>query len=339
MLIHSCERNSVTGTMGYTESCRFLLLNVFAHVGGQVFDFLVPLFNGVNIVMGRNPGYVGQLDLIQKYKITHINPAPNNLNFWAKYDHLENHDLSSLKYILIGSACPNFDLIEIFVQRAGLNSSVKLRNTYGATETASCTFCQNEFIESDIRSIGLAAPGVSFKIINPEDESEVVTEPETEGELAIKLHNEQPLYFNDPEKSNKALTSDGFYKTGDLVNLDERFQVFLSGRTSDFIKYCGFTVPPVLLEQIVMESNLVVDCAVVGKPDEINYEIPVACVVLSDLGKNMGKVQIEQELLDHVASQIQECRKIRGVEVVDEIPRNPNEKIMRRVLVEQICQH
>ena len=324
--------------MGYSESCRFLLVNVFAHVGSQVFDFLIPAFNGVNIFLGKNPGYIGQLELIEKYKITHINPSPANLNFWAKYEDIHKHELSSLKYILIGSACPNFDLIEIFVQRAGLKSSVKLRNTYGATETASCTFCQNEFIESDIRSIGLAAPGVSFKIINPKDESEVVTEPETEGELAIKLHNEQPLYFNDPEKSNRALTSDGFYKTGDLVKLDERFQIFLSGRISEFIKYCGFTVSPALLEQIVMESDLIVDCAVVGKPDELNCEIPVACVVLSEKGKSADKTDVRQQLLDLAAGNVQQNKKLRDVEIVDEIPRNPNEKIMRKVLVQQLLE-
>ncbi|XP_075250783.1 uncharacterized protein LOC142342986 [Convolutriloba macropyga] len=316
--------------MGYNKSSQFLLVNAFSHVGSQVFDFLIPAFNGANIVMGKNPGYTGQLELIEKYKISHINPSPANLNFWAKYEDIHKHDLSSLNYILIGSACPNFDLIDIFVQKAGLKSSVKLRNTYGATETASCTFCQNEFTDSDIRSIGLAAPGVSFKVIDPEDEFKVITEPEIEGELVIKLHNELPLYFKDPTKTATALTSDGFYKTGDLVKLDGRFQIYLSGRISEFIKYCGFTISPALLEQIVMESDLVVDCAVVGKPDELKVEIPTACVVLSEKGKHLGKAEIEQQLLDLVASQVQESRTLREVEIVEEVPRNTNEKIIAK---------
>ena len=337
MIIRSCERNSLEGSLGYTTKSKFMLTNALSHVGGQIFGFLIPAFHGANFVVGSNPGFIGQLEIIEKYKITHINPSPANLNCWAKYDQLENRDLSSLEYILVGSACPNFDLIDTFIQRSGLKSTVKLRNTYGATETASCTFCQNEFIESDFRSIGIAAPGISFKVIDPQNEFKVITEPNFEGELLINLgFDNRLLYFNDPVKSRNALSSDGFYKTGDLVKLDERFQVYLSGRISEIIKYCGSTVSPALLEQIVMESDLVVDCAVIGKPDEMFVELPTACVVLSEKGKLFEEREIRKMLLDHVAGHVQEQRRIREVFVVKYIPRNPNEKIMRGVLVKQI---
>ena len=144
-----------------------------------------------------------------------------------------------------------------------------------------------------------------------------------------------PLYFNDPEKTTEALTDDGFLRSGDLALLDDCHNVIIKGRIKDVIKYRGYTISPTSLEELLVESELVADCAVVGKPDPNSFQVPTAFVALSDIGKEKEEELVAKELKQLVASRVTEYKQIRFVYFLDHIPRTPFGKPMYSTLREK----
>ena len=288
-------------------------------------------FQGPTLIVTDYPGTVGLLEITQKHKLTHLLAVPAVINSLAKYNHLDKFDLSSWKCLLTGASTPNFEMICQLKTRSG-NTNMKVKNLYGSSENASMVFCTHDTIPSKIESIGIASPGVSFKIADLENDTKFITKPGESGELLIKQPRPFLLYFNAPQKTADSLTSDGFYKTGDLSYFDENFNIYISGRLKEVVKYRGFSVSTAEIEEILMESDLIVDCSVVGKPDESSYEIPVAFVVLSELGNAKDKTEVLENLINFVESSIAEHKKIRGVYFVDEIPRNGFGKVVKNEL-------
>ena len=334
MIINNCLSLVSEGALVYDDGSVTLLAQPLAHIGGHNFAFLDFTFNGANFVVTDYPGSLGLLEIIQKYKLTHVFAVPSVLNFLAKFEHLEDYDLSSWKYILTGATKPNFETIETIKRRSG-NSQIVVKNIYGASEQAGLTFATNDSVESKLESMGVALPGVKFKLVDVDQRSKVIVEPNKEGELLIKQAFDYLMYFNDPQKTQESLTSDGFYLTGDLAVFDDNFNLYIQSRIKDVVKYRGFSVSPAELEEVLMESALVADCSVVAQPDDANVEIPVAFVVATNEGLKLKPEVVEQTLLHHVTSRVAEHKKLWRVYLIDKIPRNGNGKVLKRVLREK----
>jgi acyl-coenzyme A synthetase/AMP-(fatty) acid ligase len=114
------------------------------------------------------------------------------------------------------------------------------------------------------------------------------------------------------------------------VKIDEDGYVFVFDRKKELIKFSGFQVPPAELEGILLEHPAVADAAVIGKEDPEHGEIPKAFVVLK-AGSSAG----DRELMDYVGEQVATFKRVREIEFVGAIPKNPSGKLLRRVLVER----
>ena len=132
-------------------------------------------------------------------------------------------------------------------------------------------------------------------------------------------------YLNNPDATRNAIDSDGFFHTGDIGHVDDREQFFIVDRLKELIKYKGFQVAPAELEALLLSHPKIADAAVIGVRDEEGEEVPKAFVVLRE---PMGP----DEIMDFVASRVAPHKKVRRVEVVDQIPKSPTGKILRRVL-------
>ena len=137
-------------------------------------------------------------------------------------------------------------------------------------------------------------------------------------------------YYNQPDATAAAIDSHGWFRTGDLVKVDEDGYVYVLDRKKELIKYSGFQVPPAELEGILLEHPAVADVAVIGKEDLEHGEIPKAFVVLK-----AGSIASTYELMDYVGNQVATFKRVREVEFVDTIPKNPSGKLLRRMLVER----
>ena len=119
-----------------------------------------------------------------------------------------------------------------------------------------------------------------------------------------------------------------WFHTGDIGYADEDGYFFIVDRVKELIKYKAYQVAPAELEAILVSHKAIVDAAVIPSPDEEAGEIPKGFVVLN---QDMDP----QEIMDFVAEQVAPHKKIRKIEIVDEIPKSASGKILRRVLVEQ----
>ena len=120
-------------------------------------------------------------------------------------------------------------------------------------------------------------------------------------------------------------------RTGDIGYFDSDHCVYLVDRLKELIKYKGLQVAPAELEGVLESHSAVLDSGVVGAPDEAAGEIPMAFVV-----KKQGATLNAEELMEYVAARVAPYKKIRAVEFVQEIPKSPSGKILRRVLKDKI---
>ena len=150
------------------------------------------------------------------------------------------------------------------------------------------------------------------------------------GELWIKGPNVFQGYHNNPEATKAALTSDGYFKTGDVGHQDADGNVFITDRVKELIKYKGFQVAPAELEGLLASHPLVDDVAVIGLYDRTQAtEVPRAYVVRRQVPNQVS----ERELAEWLAARVAPHKRLRGgIRFIDAVPKSPSGKILRRVL-------
>lgn len=134
------------------------------------------------------------------------------------------------------------------------------------------------------------------------------------------------------------MTSDGYFKTGDIGYQNRDGNFYITDRLKELIKYKGFQVAPAELEGLLVGSDLVADACVVGVYDESQAtELPLAFVVKAENVKNVPDQKLEQDICKWVGSQVANHKRLRGgVRFVDEIPKSAAGKILRKVLRNKI---
>ncbi|HEX9547197.1 MAG TPA: hypothetical protein VF942_07655, partial [Acidimicrobiales bacterium] len=135
-------------------------------------------------------------------------------------------------------------------------------------------------------------------------------------------------YLNNPKATAETIGPDGWLRTGDLVTVDEEGWFRVTDRLKELIKYKGNQVAPAELEGVLLTHPAVADVAVIASPDPDAGEVPMAFVVLKSPAS-------EDELMRYVADRVAPYKKVRRIQLADEIPKSPSGKILRRVLVEQ----
>ncbi|XP_028026049.1 luciferin 4-monooxygenase-like [Bombyx mandarina] len=124
------------------------------------------------------------------------------------------------------------------------------------------------------------------------------------------------------------LDEEGFFKTGDLGYYDEDKYFYIVDRLKEIISYKGDQVPPTELETVLLLHPAVKEVGVVGKPHPEDYELPTAFIV-----KRPGFNVTEQELIDFVVAEVPPYMELKGgIRFINELPRNPRGKILRRTL-------
>lgn len=151
------------------------------------------------------------------------------------------------------------------------------------------------------------------------------------GELLVKGPNVFHGYLNNPEETQRALTPDGFFKTGDVGFQDEEGNFFITDRSKEMINYKGFQIAPAELEGVISSNPNIDDVAVVGLYQEhMVTEVPVAYVVPRSGRATEG---LEEEVQEWVAKRVADYMRLRGgVRITECIPKSVSGKILRKEL-------
>jgi acyl-CoA synthetase (AMP-forming)/AMP-acid ligase II len=293
----------------------------FFHIYGQTVVVNLGLAQGATIVTMPRFNFGAFLDILETRRVTRAHVAPPVVLALAKAPGVEGRDLA-LRVVISGAAPLDADTAE----RAGERLGAPVRQGYGMTEASPVTHfsSDDELATMDPGVIGRLIPGTEGRIVDPESGEDT----DGDGEIWVRGPQVMRGYLGDDEATRATLTEDGWLKTGDVARVEEDELWRVVDRVKELIKYKGYQVPPAELEALLVNHPDVADAAVIPMPDEQSGEVPKACVVPA------GDELDPDALMDWVAERVSPYKRIRAVEVVDEIPKSPSGKILRRLLRE-----
>ncbi|HSV29702.1 MAG TPA: AMP-binding protein [Candidatus Omnitrophota bacterium] len=204
-------------------------------------------------------------------------------------------------------------------------------DTWWQTETGAIAIA-NMPGEAKYGSMGKPLPGVEAAVVTRDLSSvKPVTDADAVGELALKADLPSLFggYLGDSDRTEAAF-ADGWYLTGDLVRRDADGFFWFVGRSDDMIKSSAHTIGPFEIECALMDHPAVAEIGVVGKPDLLVREVPVAFVSLNP-GFEAGDA-LQAELLAYARQQLGAAMAPREVHFIDSMPKTTTGKILRRAL-------
>jgi acyl-CoA synthetase (AMP-forming)/AMP-acid ligase II len=295
----------------------------FFHIYGMNVIMNLGLFNGATIVTMPRFDLEQFLNVMQTYKVTRAHLVPPIILALAKQPIIDKYNLSNLNLIMSGAAPLGENLSNACVRRL----SCVIKQGYGLTETSPVThMCSENPALIKNGSVGQLIPNTVCKIVNLETGEELGSNQE--GEIYVRGPQVMKGYLNRPENTALTIDAEGWLHTGDIGYADEEGHFFIVDRAKELIKYKGFQVAPAELEALLLSHPAVADAAVVPFPDEEAGEVPKAFIVLKTDAS-------AEELKEYVAEQVAPYKKIRRMEFIEQIPKSPSGKILRRVLVQR----
>jgi len=204
----------------------------------------------------------------------------------------------------------------------------KITNTsiiegYGLSETSPIASANAVTSTSFTGDIGLPMPNTHMKIIDDEGRD---LQPGQTGEIVIRGPQVMAGYWQRPDETARVTTPDGYFRTGDVGIMDEHGRFQIVGRQKDMILVSGFNVYPNEVEEVVASHPGVLECAVVGMPDEHSGEVVKLVVVRSD--PNLS----ETDLREHCKRNLTGYKQPKHIEFRTELPKTPVGKVLRRQL-------
>jgi len=306
------------------------------HVAG-IQAIMAAIYGGRALVMERQFEAKEWMGLVEAEKVNRAMMVPTMLKQLIEHPEFSKHDLSSLKVITYGAAPMPLEVIKKAVE---LFPGVSFINAFGQTETASTittlspedhnitgTEEEKEKKLKRLSSIGKPMSDIEMKIVDEEGNELPLGEV---GEIVARGPRVMSGYWKDEEKTEKTIDKDGWVHTGDMGYVDEDGYFFLVGRATDIIIRAGENISPEEIEAVLHSHPKIEEAAVIGVPDEEWGEVPMAVVVVKE-----GEEATPEELMEYCRANLASFKRPRSVVFVDELPRNPMGKVLKRVLREQ----
>ena len=294
----------IGSALGFSERDVVLALPPFCHVMGFIVTLMAPLAAGARVVTMPRFDFGELVGLIERYGVTVLVVPPPVMLALARLERA----LPSLELIVSGGAPLSAAVHEAVAARF---PHAAVGQGYGLTETAVGISGPRRGEGTKPGTCGRPLPGTEVRVVD--------------GELWARGPQVMAGYLNAPEATAAMLAPGGWLRTGDAGRVDAEGNVVVAARLKELIKVNAHAVAPAELEALLTAHPHVADAAVVGRDDERAGQVPVAVVVAR------GALD-PAELTSWVATRVAPHKRIRDVRVVDEIPRTPSGKIVRRAL-------
>ena len=268
------------------------------------------------------PGLVKELS---HYKVN-IFPAVNTLyNALLNNPNFGKIDWSMLKCTIGGGMAVQKPVADAWVKATGR----PIIEGYGLSETSPVLTCNRGDISEWTGTIGLPVPSTEISIRDDDGRELPIGE---QGEICARGPQIMAGYWKRPDETAKAMTNDGFFRTGDIGMMDEQGRVRIVDRKKDMISVSGFKVFPNEVEEVAMSHGGLLECAVVGVPDEHSGEIGKLFAV-----RKKPDVTAE-DLRAFLAARLASYKVPKQIEFRDELPKTNVGKILRRSLRDEPSQ-
>ena len=310
------SRTAVVGVQSDDVVYGVLPLN---HIFGLNVVLGLSLARGATVVLVNRFDPATALDTIRERGVTVVPGAPPMWIAWSQFEEAPADSFASVRLALTGAAKMPEDAIRRLEQRFGL----RLSEGYGLTE-ASPTVTSSAGLQIKPGSIGKVLDGMEVRLVDEEGDDVLSGDP---GEIWVRGPNVFAGYFEDPEATARALTADGWLRTGDIAVTDGDGYLYLVDRAKDLIIVSGFNVYPAEVEEILAMHPGVADVAVVGVPHPYSGEAVKAYVVQAP-----GAHLDEEQLIAHCSANLARYKCPSKILFVDELPRGVAGKLLRREL-------
>jgi 2-aminobenzoate-CoA ligase len=259
-------------------------------------------------------------ETIQKHRISILTLAPTAYRKMLQVpDANKKYDLSSLKVCTGGGESLTAPTYHAWKGKFGLD----IYEGLGTTEMM-YVFASNVVSrKAKAGSFGQAVPGYELKVVDENGN------PVSAGNIGHFMARGPTgtVYWRDPDKQRHAISKDGWNRAGDFVYVDDDGYFWFVSREDDIIKSSAYRIGPEEIEVELATHPAVLDVGVIGVPDEIRGQIAKAFVVLKP-----GTSATSEQLIEFLRGKIATYKLPREVEVVNELPRTPTGKLLRRVL-------
>jgi acyl-CoA synthetase (AMP-forming)/AMP-acid ligase II len=317
-VLWACFTVALTADVRYRD--RYAIVLPLFHVGA-----LTPLIGnvqrGMTSILMRAFDPVRMYETIAAERVSVLLAVPAMLNFMLQVPDLGSYDCSSLRWIMSGAAPVPVTLIESYAKRG-----IEIHQVYGLTESCgpACLISP----EDAIAKAGSTGKPFFYTDVRVVDDAGRDCAPGTPGEVLVRGKHVMKGYWNRPDATAEAIR-DGWLYTGDVATIDTEGFVYINDRKKDMIISGGENIYPAEIENVILAHPKVREVAVIGQTSPKWGEAPLAIVVKQDPSLT------EAEVVEWSRGKLAGYKRPRSVRFVDEIPRNPAGKILKRVLRER----
>lgn len=286
------------------------------HTAGLNMLTLPVLLKGGTCVLAEAFDPATTFDLIVEHGITFMFGVPTMFDQVARHPRWPEADLSSLRTLTCGGSPVPSSLIAVYQERG-----LTFLQGYGMTEAAPGTlFLDAEHAVSKAGSAGVPHFFSDVRVVRPDFSPVDVGET---GEVVVRGPHVMPGYWGLPDET-AAVFSDGWFRSGDAARVDEDGYVFIVDRIKDMIISGGENIYPAEIEDLLLRHPDIVECAVIGVPDDKWGEVPRAVVVPRE-----GAGLDSDEVLAFLAGKLAKYKIPKSVVIAAELPRNASGKLLK----------
>lgn len=299
-----------------TSVCALPLYHIFAFT----VNMILGMRTGARTILIPNPRDLpAVLKELGKHSF-HSFPAVNTLfNGLANHPDFNTVNWNNLKVSVGGGMAVQSAVARLWLEKTGC----PICEGYGLSETSPSASCNPVTATEFSGTIGVPLPNTWMKCVDDDGREVPQGQP---GEIAIKGPQVMAGYWQRPDETARVMTTDGFFRTGDVGVMDERGHFRIVDRKKDMVLVSGFNVYPNEVEDVVAQMPGVMECAVVGVPDEKSGEAVKLVIVKKDQGLTEAQVR------DYCRENLTGYKQPKVVEFRAELPKTPVGKILRREL-------
>ena len=309
-----------------TDDDVFLCLLPMFHSFAWTTCVIIPLYLNLKVVIVANIMPASHwLGSMGSEKVTLILAVPQIYSVLSKEAkglkrlYLRFWPFKNVRFAVSGAAPLTQEIKDRFEEKIG----VPILEGYGLTETSPVVSVNTEELQK-IKSVGPAIPAVSTIVV---DDNGNEVPRNQEGELCVKGPNVFKGYWGNEAATRDAFTEDGWFKTGDIVEVDDDGFIFIKDRKKDMIIIKGLKVFSAQVEAVICEHPAIEECAIIGVPDGRGGEF-VKLYAVKKEGAEVSALEFRKFLKAHLDN----YKRPRDFEFVESLPKNALRKVLKREL-------
>ena len=296
--------------------CALPLYHIFGFTANMMLSMRM---GGANILIPNPRDLDAVLKELAKHRF-HSFPAVNTLfNALANHPSFNTVNWKSLIMSVGGGMAVQSAVAKLWLEKTGC----PIVEGYGLSETSPSATCNPVDSTAYSGNIGMPLPSTDIRLLDDDGHDVPAGQP---GEIALKGPQVMAGYWQRPDETAKVMTADGFFRTGDIGTIDERGYVKIVDRKKDMVLVSGFNVYPNEVEDVVSQLPGVLECAVVGVPDDKTGEAVKLVIVKKDPDLSEATVR------EYCRANLTGYKQPRVIEFRAEMPKTPVGKILRREL-------